>query len=152
MPSLDRFGLARNWLTSARRFWLRHVKRIDVHQSVRVSLSADFIPGAAGAISIGDHSLIAFKAIIIARDPNGIVRPVWIGRNCFIGGGSLILPGVTVGNCSIVGAGSVVDRDVPAGSIVGGNPAVVLRHKIMTGAYGCLIENTTPEADLRQIY
>ncbi len=50
-------------------------------------------------------------------------RPITIGRNVWIGGGALVLPGVTIGDDAIVGAGSVVTRDVPAGSTVVGNPA-----------------------------
>ncbi len=50
-------------------------------------------------------------------------RPVTIGRNVWIGGGALVLPGVTIGDDAIVGAGSVVTRDVPSGATVVGNPA-----------------------------
>ncbi len=50
-------------------------------------------------------------------------RPVRIGRNVWIGGGAIILPGVTVGDDAVVGAGSVVTRDVAAGTTVVGNPA-----------------------------
>jgi maltose O-acetyltransferase len=50
-------------------------------------------------------------------------RPVRIGRNVWIGGGAIILPGVTIGDDAIVGAGSVVTRDVESGATVGGNPA-----------------------------
>ncbi|HEY8564399.1 MAG TPA: sugar O-acetyltransferase [Beijerinckiaceae bacterium] len=50
-------------------------------------------------------------------------RPVTIGRNVWIGGGALVLPGVTIGDDAIVGAGSVVTRDVPPGATVVGNPA-----------------------------
>ncbi len=53
-------------------------------------------------------------------------KPVAIGRNCWIGGGAIILPGVTIGDDAIVGAGSVVTRDVPAGATVAGNPARLL--------------------------
>jgi maltose O-acetyltransferase len=52
-------------------------------------------------------------------------RPVRIGRNVWIGAGALILPGVSVGDDALVGAGSVVTRDVPAGATVVGNPARV---------------------------
>jgi len=50
-------------------------------------------------------------------------RPIRIGANVWIGGGALILPGVTIGDDAIVGAGSVVTRDVAAGATVMGNPA-----------------------------
>jgi maltose O-acetyltransferase len=54
-------------------------------------------------------------------------RPVHIGSQVWIGGGAIILPGVTVGDDAIIGAGSVVTRDVPAGAKVMGNPARVAR-------------------------
>lgn len=53
-------------------------------------------------------------------------RSVTIGRNVWIGGGALILPGITIGDDAIVGAGSVVTRDVPDGATVAGNPARLL--------------------------
>jgi len=50
-------------------------------------------------------------------------RPVRIGTNVWIGGGAIILPGVTIGDDAIIGAGAVVTRDVPAGATAVGNPA-----------------------------
>jgi maltose O-acetyltransferase len=50
-------------------------------------------------------------------------RPIRIGCNVWIGGGALILPGVTIGGNSVIGAGSVVTRDVPTGVTAFGNPA-----------------------------
>lgn len=52
-------------------------------------------------------------------------QPIRIGRNVWIGAGALILPGVTIGDEAIVGAGAVVTRDVPPGAKVIGNPARV---------------------------
>ena len=52
-------------------------------------------------------------------------KPVVIGLDVWIGGGALILPGVTVGDDAVIGAGSVVTRDVAAGATVMGNPARV---------------------------
>jgi len=50
-------------------------------------------------------------------------RPIGIGFNVWIGGGALILPGVTIGDDAIIGAGAVVTRDIPAGATAVGNPA-----------------------------
>lgn len=54
-------------------------------------------------------------------------KPVTIGRNCWIGARVIILPGVTIGNFSIIGAGSVVTKDIPEYSIAVGNPAHVIK-------------------------
>ena len=54
-------------------------------------------------------------------------RPIRIGHDVWIGGGAIILPGVTIGDHSVIGAGSVVVRDVPAATVVVGNPARILR-------------------------
>jgi maltose O-acetyltransferase len=50
-------------------------------------------------------------------------RPVSIGQNVWIGGGAIILPGLSIGDDAVVGAGAVVTRDVPQGATVLGNPA-----------------------------
>lgn len=84
-------------------------------------------------ITIGDGTQIGPMVQILTadhpRDPaaraagleNG--KPISIGANVWIGGGAIILPGVTVGRDAIIGAGAVVTRDVPAGTTVAGNPA-----------------------------
>lgn len=53
--------------------------------------------------------------------------PVHIGRNCWIGAGAIILPGVSIGDNTVVGAGSVVTKDLPANVVAVGNPCRVLR-------------------------
>lgn len=53
--------------------------------------------------------------------------PVHIGRNCWIGAGAIILPGITIGDNTVVGAGSVVTKDLPSDVVAVGNPCKVLR-------------------------
>lgn len=53
--------------------------------------------------------------------------PVHIGKNCWLGAGVLVMPGITIGDNSVIGAGSVVTKDIPANVIAVGNPCRVLR-------------------------
>jgi maltose O-acetyltransferase len=53
--------------------------------------------------------------------------PIAIGDNVWLGGGAIVLPGVTIGDDSVIGAGAVVTKDVPAGVVAVGNPARVVR-------------------------
>ena len=53
--------------------------------------------------------------------------PVHIGKNCWLGAGVLVMPGITIGDNSVIGAGSVVTKDIPANVIAVGNPCKVLR-------------------------
>ena len=54
--------------------------------------------------------------------------PITIENDVWIGAGAIILAGVTIGKQSVIGAGSVVTHDVPAHSVVAGNPARIIRH------------------------
>lgn len=86
-------------------------------------------------VTIGDKTQIGPNVQILTadhpRDPAereaGLEfgRPIRIGRNVWIGGGAILLPGITVGDDAVIGAGSVVTRDVPPGATVVGNPARV---------------------------
>ena len=53
--------------------------------------------------------------------------PVRIGRNCWLGAGVIVLPGVTIGDNSVIGAGSVVTKDIPANVVAVGSPCRVVR-------------------------
>lgn len=53
--------------------------------------------------------------------------PIYIGKNCWLGAGVLVMPGIRIGDNSVIGAGSVVTKDIPADSVAVGNPCKVLR-------------------------
>ena len=61
------------------------------------------------------------------RDKIEAARPITLGDNVWLGGGVIVLPGVSIGDNSVIGAGAVVTRDVPANVIAVGNPARVIR-------------------------
>ena len=84
------------------------------------------------SISIGNEVLIANNVVIVDHNHNLVtgsydVAPVKIGNKVWIGANSVILKGVTIGNNSIVAAGSVVRSNVPENSVVAGVPAKVVK-------------------------
>ena len=88
-------------------------------------------------IFIGDGTMIAPNvALVTATHPISPTlrakgyqynKPVVIGKNCWLGAGVTVLPGVTIGDNTVVGAGSVVTHDLPSGVVAVGVPAKVLR-------------------------
>lgn len=62
------------------------------------------------------------------RDKWEAAKPIVIGDNVWLGGGVIVCPGVTIGENTVVGAGAVVTRDLPANVVAVGNPARVIRH------------------------
>jgi maltose O-acetyltransferase len=62
------------------------------------------------------------------RDKLEAAEPITIGDNVWLGGGAIILPGVSIGENTVIGAGAVVTRDIPANVVAVGNPARVIRH------------------------
>lgn len=61
------------------------------------------------------------------RDKLEAAKPITIGNNVWLGGGVIVLPGVTIGENTVVGAGAVVTKDLPANAVAVGNPARVVR-------------------------
>lgn len=109
----------------------------NIHLGESVFLNFGCIVLDVGRVDVGAGTQIGPGVQILAADhPREpalraqaleFSRPIRIGTNVWIGGGALILPGVTIGDDAIVGAGSVVTRDVGAGDTVVGNPARLAR-------------------------
>jgi acetyltransferase-like isoleucine patch superfamily enzyme len=118
--------------------WVNRGGRLSVGHGVGISNTTLV---CSSAITIGDGTFIGggtniydtdFHSLdpqvrVHGRDDQVKTAPVYIGRECFIGGHCIVLKGVTIGDQSIVAAGSVVTSDIPSGEIWGGNPARVIR-------------------------
>lgn len=149
--SLSRLAFLRKILTGLRRLVLVKAMKMDIHPTVEMSLSAKPDMTFPKGVHIGEYTYVAFNARILTHDrTRGLYVHTHIGRNCFIGGCSLILPGVTIGDNCVIGAGSVVTKDVPPRSIVAGNPAQVIRSDIEVERYGRFVTADATEARLRE--
>lgn len=90
-------------------------------------------PSHCMLIEIGSDCTFAPRVKLIAHDAStklflGYTRlaPIKIGNKCFLGESVIVLPGVSIGEHSIIGAGAVVTKDIKAGSVAAGNPAKVI--------------------------
>lgn len=88
-------------------------------------------------IYVGDYTMFA-PNVVLATAGHPILPelrekayqynlPIRIGRNCWLGAGVIVLPGVTIGDNTVVGAGSVVTKDLPSNVVAVGNPCKILR-------------------------
>jgi len=113
-------------------FWTDFNGRINIGEGCYINQGVTL--AAASLIDIGPHVRIGEMVAIHDTAFHPVnpqvptrTQPIRIGRNAWLGHGAVILPGVTIGEHSVVGAGAVVSKDVPPKSIAAGVPAVVIR-------------------------
>lgn len=108
-------------------------KNINIGKNVFINSCCCFQD--QGGITIGDGALIGHKVVMATlnhdfmpeRRGDTIPKPIAIGKNVWIGSNSTILGGVTIGDNSIIAAGSLVNKDVPPDMVVAGTPAGVIK-------------------------
>lgn len=127
-----------NWARISSHTFIGDYKNLFLHYNSEIN-SGCFIV-AKDKIEIGENSTIAYGVTILtSANPNGpknslsklypkMTAPVIIGNDVWVGAKSIILPGVKIGDFSIIAAGSVVVKDVPSGVLVAGNPAMVKKN------------------------
>lgn len=113
--------------------YINYGKHTTIGKNVFINFNCTFLD--LGGITIDDDVLIAPNVSLLSEghpvSPENrhslIPKPIHIKRNAWIGAGATILQGVTIGENAIVAAGSVVSKDVPDNTIVGGIPAKVIK-------------------------
>lgn len=116
-------------------FFCDYGYNIQLGKDVKINFNCVFLDVCP--IIIGDYTLIGPNTQIYTachsldymerRENKEFGKPVHIGKNVWIGGSVVILPGVTIGDYAVIGAGSVVTNDIPANAIAVGNPCRVTR-------------------------
>lgn len=130
--------LKKVYLSVAKKKWEKYLQALiinglQVGKEVQINDGCFLDPSHCFLISIGAHSTLAPNVRLVAHDAStkntlGFTK---IGRisileNCFLGDSTIVLPGVTIGPDSIIGAGSVVTKDIPPGMVAVGNPAKII--------------------------
>lgn len=127
------------WISAP--FFVDYGENIHLGRNVEINMNCVFLD--CNKITIGDYSGIGPGVHIytVFHDTNPTSRlphdsnfwrsqtaPVNIGRNVWIGGGSIILPGISIGDETTIGAGSVVTHDIPARCVAVGNPCRIIKY------------------------
>lgn len=107
---------------------LRKFYGMNIGEGVKISLKANLDKTNPKGVNIGDGTYVAFDAVILTHDMSRHLHAsVHIGKQCFVGARSMIMPGVKVGNNCVIAAGSIVTKNVEDNSLVAGNPAKKIR-------------------------
>lgn len=127
------------------RVFMYKVKGYDIQYSTIIEGSVVLDKLYPKGIHIGENTLIAGGSIVLSHDHckrvgrnQPYLTDTYVGKNCFIAVNSIILPGIHIGDGVIVGAGSVVTKNVPSNSIVAGNPAKIIRENIVMNDFAAL--------------
>ena len=108
----------------------------NIHLGTRVFFNFNCVVLDVCPVTIGDYTLFGPAVQILTamhpldgeqRRAAEYAKPIDIGADVWVGGGALILPGVSIGSRTVIGAGSVVTRDVPDDVFAAGNPCRVIR-------------------------
>lgn len=112
------------------------MKGYDIHATAILERNIHLDRLYPAGVHVGKNTLIASGVTILSHDHckridgQPLLAETYIGSRCFVAVNATILPGIRIGDEVIVGAGSVVSKDVPSNVIVAGNPARIIRNNI----------------------
>ena len=132
-----RYSLSR--IVQRWRYYYYRIQGYDIHKSIRLERKLNLDRVNPEGIHIGKNTLITSQVTILSHHApfkkvgNQYIghEDTYIGDDCVIGIGAIILAGVKIGNNVVIGAGSVVTKDVPSNVIIAGNPARVIKSNIL---------------------
>lgn len=138
----DRQAILKQLFGTASTYYVEPTFKCDygynIHLGERFFANFDCVFLDICPITIGDDCMLAPGVHIYTAthplDPTERVsgyefgKPVTIGHRVWIGGGAIVNPGVTIGDDAVIASGAVVTKDVPSRTVVGGNPAKVIKH------------------------
>ncbi len=140
------FKIAKNWVILNRisvrlRPWFWKVTGVDIKGKISIGYDVYYDVGNAQLLHIEEGVWIASRCLFLCHkrildnykygdDYNKLPykkQDIWLKKGCCIGMGSIVMPGVTIGEGAIIGAGSVVVKDIPPYTIAVGNPCKVVK-------------------------
>ncbi len=135
----------RRSVIDGRRLYFTKFWGMDIHPDTLISLQVKLDKTYPKGIHIGEATAISFDAVVLTHDYiRGVHVDTYIGKYCQVGARSLVMPGITIGDHSVIGAGTIVTKDVPPHSLVVGNPGKIIRTDIMTEHWGKITDKGNP--------
>lgn len=144
LDSSKRFEIMKNWFKEIGdgsfiepHFFCDFGVHLILGKNVYINTNCTILDSAL--VKIGDNTMIGSGVQIltpfhplapndrISKTDNEKAKPISIGKNCWIASGSIILPGITIGNGTTIGAGSVVTKDIQENSLAVGNPCKIIK-------------------------
>lgn len=118
----------------------KYIFKMHIDKTTKISRKAILDTTNPKGVHIGAYTMITANGAVLTHDfVNQIHKSTFIGSNCFIGMNSIILAGVNIGDNVIIGAGSVVNKDIPDNCLAAGNPVKIIETDIRTQEYGVLL-------------
>lgn len=122
-----------HWLSNKLRVRLLRLGGVNVGKNIFLGEGVVIDSIRPDLLTIGDNTLITARCMILThfyKNGNFYYGDVKIGRGCFVGMNTIIANSVTIGDNSVIGAGSIVTKDIPEGEVWAGNPAKFIKKRI----------------------